>query len=65
MIDVYIIENEESSLRSDNVGKCEDIIPVVKEFDKFIKCKKKGILNLEYNLKSVTKVPKTQNLCCL
>ena len=34
------------NLRLDNIRNCEDAVPVVKEFDKIIKCKKKGILNL-------------------
>ena len=48
MIDGEIFENEELNLRSDNVRNCEDVIPVVKEFDNIINCKKKGILNLPY-----------------
>ena len=36
------------NLRSDNVTKCKETIMVVKEYEKIIKFKKKGILNLAY-----------------
>ena len=48
LIDGEIVENEELNLISDNLKNCEDPIPVVKEFDKIIKCKEKIILNLAY-----------------
>ena len=48
MIDVKISKKKELNLRSINIRNCEDAIPVVKEFDKIIRCKKKGIFNLGY-----------------
>ena len=48
LIDGEIVENEELNLISDILKNYEDPIPVVKEFDKIIKCKKKIILNLAY-----------------
>ena len=48
LIDGEVVENEELNLISDILKNCEDPIPVVKEFDKIIKCKKKIILNLAY-----------------
>ena len=48
LTDGEIVENEELNLILHNLKNCEDPIPVVKEFDKIIKCKKKIILNLAY-----------------
>lgn len=46
LVDGEIVENEDFNFRSNNLRNCEDTIPVVKDFDKIIKFKKKGILNL-------------------
>ena len=37
------------NLRLDDVRNCEEKMKVVKEYEKIIKCKKKGILNLACN----------------
>ena len=41
LIDDEIFENEELNLRSNNVRNYNDSVPVAKEFDNIIKCKKK------------------------
>ena len=36
------------NLSSDNVRNCKETTMFVKEYEKIIECKKKGILNLTY-----------------
>ena len=43
MYDGEIVENQELNLKSENVIDCEEAIPVMKEYKKIIKGKKKRI----------------------